>query len=101
MAHSGRGRAGAAPTPVLQELSLRERQILGMLGEGRSFKTMAMDLGISLNTIHTHAKRIRAKYHLAGNAELHAFAIRGYDAGAIQVPVTNLGTIQDSPSAAY
>jgi len=51
-------------------LSPREKQILGLLGEGRSFKAMAPDIGISLNTVYTHAKRIRAKFHLTGNVEL-------------------------------
>ena len=56
------------------ELSPREIQILGLLGKGQPYKTVAMALGISLSTVYTYAKRIRFKYRLKGNAKLLFFA---------------------------
>jgi DNA-binding CsgD family transcriptional regulator len=47
-------------------LTPRELQVLRLIGTGRSFKEIAGELAISLNTTHTHAKRIRAKRALPG-----------------------------------
>ena len=60
----------------LAVLSPREQQIFGLLGAGRSYKAMATELGISLNTVHTHAKRIRAKLQLPENGKLLALAVQ-------------------------
>lgn len=59
-----------------EDLSPRENQILNMLGQGHAFKAIASDLGISLPTAYTHARRIRAKRHLAGYSQLLSLAIR-------------------------
>jgi len=64
-----------------EELSPRENQILNLLGQGQPFKAIASDLGISLYTAYTHARRIRAKRHLTGYSQLLALAIRTCLAG--------------------
>jgi DNA-binding CsgD family transcriptional regulator len=66
----------AARPAVSYELSPRENQILRLLGDGQAFKAIAAELGISINTVYTHAKRIRAKFHLTGNAQLLSLAIQ-------------------------
>ena len=51
-------------------LTNREREILLLLSEGNSFKMIANDLNISIDTIKTHSKRIYDKLHV--NSQLEA-----------------------------
>jgi DNA-binding NarL/FixJ family response regulator len=57
-------------------LTPRELQVLRLIGTGRSFKEIAGELAISLNTTHTHAKRIRAKLHATSPSNLVQIAVR-------------------------
>jgi DNA-binding NarL/FixJ family response regulator len=48
----------------LDSLSPREHQILQLLSEGLSYKMVAAQCGISLETVRTHTKRIYEKLHV-------------------------------------
>ena len=66
----------APAASLLELLSPRERVIFRMLGEGRTVKSTAEELCISVNTTHTHARRIRIKLRLPKSTNLVAFAIQ-------------------------
>jgi two-component system response regulator NreC len=58
------------------ELSVREREVLQMIAEGRSTKDIANSLHISIKTVETHRKNIMEKANLHSVAELTKYAIR-------------------------
>lgn len=47
-----------------KKLTPRENEIAGLLSAGLSNQAIAEMLGISKNTVETHAKRIRAKLNI-------------------------------------
>jgi DNA-binding NarL/FixJ family response regulator len=55
-------------------LSHRELQILSYLTEGELYKQIAESLGISVHTVHNHAKRIYAKLGVGGRSQALQFA---------------------------
>jgi DNA-binding NarL/FixJ family response regulator len=57
-------------------LSEREKQILQLLGNGRSYKMVASDLSIAYETVHSHTKRIYQKLHVSSLAEALGLAFR-------------------------
>lgn len=64
---AGRRHVGsAAPQPPATEaaLSARERQVLGLIGEGYSLQAMAATLGLSVKTVGTYRERLKAKFGL-------------------------------------
>lgn len=60
----------------LARLSLREREIVQLLAEGKSNKQVADALDISSWTVETHRKKILHKLNLHNTAELVRFALR-------------------------
>ena len=58
------------------ELSVREREVLQLIAEGRSTKDIANSLHISIKTVETHRKNIMEKADLHTVAELTKYAIR-------------------------
>jgi DNA-binding NarL/FixJ family response regulator len=62
-----------APTA---ELTLREREVLQLIAEGRATKQIADRLNISVKTVETHRKNIMEKLNLHTVAELTKYAIR-------------------------
>ncbi len=75
-ADAARGGELAAASSPLCELSLREREVLQLLAEGRAPKEIAAELGISPKTIDTYRHRIMAKLGLDNLAALVKFAVR-------------------------
>ena len=63
------------PEPI-DQLSVRERQVLQLLAEGHSAKESAERLKISAKTIEVHRKNIRQKLGISSIAELTKYAIR-------------------------
>ncbi len=59
-----------------QELSLREREVLQLLAEGKSMKEVAGILDISPRTVEFHKYRIREILGVKTNAELIQYAIQ-------------------------
>ena len=57
-------------------LTSREREILQMLGEGKSNKAVATKLNLSLHTIETHRGNILEKLNLHSTAEMILYAVR-------------------------
>ncbi|HNX96518.1 MAG TPA: response regulator transcription factor, partial [Candidatus Aminicenantes bacterium] len=58
------------------ELTVREREILQRIAEGRSAKEIAADLGLSQKTVETHRQKIMEKLDLYSVAELTKYAVR-------------------------
>jgi DNA-binding NarL/FixJ family response regulator len=68
-----------APIPAAihePPLSPREREVLQLLAEGHSSKTIAARLEISVSTVETHRRQIMAKLDIHTVAELTKYAIR-------------------------
>lgn len=61
-----------------QELSLRERQIVKQIAEGRSNKQIATSLHLSVRTVETHRANIGQKLGLSSVPELVKYAIRNH-----------------------
>ncbi len=57
-------------------LSGRERQVLQLVGEGKSTKDIAMHLGISVKTAESHRARLMKKLDIHETASLVRYAIR-------------------------
>jgi DNA-binding NarL/FixJ family response regulator len=61
--------------PVDYQLTPREKEILQSLSRGNSFKMIGAELGISLDTVRTHIKRIYDKLHVRSQIEAVSKAI--------------------------
>jgi two-component system, NarL family, response regulator NreC len=58
------------------DLTESERQLVGLIADGRSNKEMAADLSISVRTIEKYRETLMAKLHIRSVAGLTKFAIR-------------------------
>jgi two-component system response regulator NreC len=58
------------------DLTLREREVLQLLAEGRAMKEIAGRLNISVKTVESHRKNIMDKLNLNTVAELTKYAVR-------------------------
>lgn len=68
---------GSAPRPSEQrELSVREREVLQLVAEGKSSKEIGAILQIAVPTVETHRRQIMEKLSLRTIAELTKYAIR-------------------------
>lgn len=63
-------------TSAFSLLTVRERETLQLLAEGKGAKQIAHSLGVSVKTIETYRKNIMDKLNLHSIAELTKFAIR-------------------------
>lgn len=70
--HEGMKKAGFET----EVLSIREREILQMLAEGRSNKEVADGLHISIKTVETHRANIMKKLGLKNIADMVLYAVR-------------------------
>lgn len=57
------------PNPHLADLTPRESEVLTLLAKGNSYKMVAAELGITVETTRTHIKRIYEKLHVHSVAE--------------------------------
>jgi len=57
-------------------LSVREREVLQLLAEGKSSKEIATQLGLAVPTVETHRRQIMDKLNLRTIAELTKHAVR-------------------------
>ncbi|HNE79258.1 MAG TPA: response regulator transcription factor [Flavobacteriales bacterium] len=72
-----RFRANAAPNSSEEEYNLtqRERDVLGLLVKGLSYKMIADRIGISFHTVDSHIRKIYDKLHVSGMAEAVSKAV--------------------------
>jgi len=64
----------AAPDPQLDELTLREREVLRLLARGYAYKEIASRLSISVKTVESHASAVLRKLQLSNRRELSQWA---------------------------
>ena len=72
--------------PTLEELTPREHDVLELVAQGASNGEIALQLGISENTVKYHMKNILQKLHASNRAEVVAYALRS---GLIPLPTDN------------
>ncbi|MGW2649412.1 LuxR C-terminal-related transcriptional regulator [Streptomyces sp. NPDC001393] len=65
----GPGAAEEPSSPVVEELSGREREVVGRLADLMSTEEIAADLYVSVNTVKTHLKSAYRKLGVNGRAE--------------------------------
>ena len=59
-----------------KRLSDREREVLGLIAEGCTYKEMAKLLAVSVKTIETYRERIKEKLGLTTRSELVRYAVK-------------------------
>ena len=64
------------PDAPCAKLTAREQEVLKLIGHGKSSKEIAADLGMSVQTVANHRKRICSKLELHSTAALVAYAAR-------------------------
>ena len=69
------------PAGPEEELTAREREVLGLVAEGATNREIAAALYISENTVGFHMKHILGKLHVKNRAHAAAYAIRAGIAG--------------------
>jgi DNA-binding NarL/FixJ family response regulator len=75
---------GVRPQVGVPRLSRREREVVGLVVEGRSNDEVGAGLGIGVTTVETHLKRIFERFGLRSRTELVARAIRE---GWLEIPM--------------
>lgn len=75
----------------LSTLTARERQVLGLIAEGKSQKQIATALGISVKTVGAHVQNVLSKLGLHSRVEAVAMVMRAGAATAISTagPMTS------------
>ncbi|HPE46229.1 MAG TPA: response regulator transcription factor [Deltaproteobacteria bacterium] len=61
--------------PPMDNLSDRELEVLGMIGQGKSTGDIAANMNLSVSTISTYRERIKEKLNLKNAAELVRYAV--------------------------
>lgn len=73
-------------TLTAPRLSLREREVVQLVGEGKTSKDIATILGVSLKTAETHRSNILMKLNLHSTVELVLYAIQNDIVSVSQFP---------------
>ena len=76
LVHSVKNEGEPVPETSFGRLSMREREILQLIAEGKATKEIALILGVSIKTAETHRRNIMEKLNLDNVAELTKYAIR-------------------------
>ena len=58
------------------QLSVRERQVLGRVASGMTSKQIALQLGITLRTVHTHRENLARKLGTSSVAAMTRYALQ-------------------------
>jgi DNA-binding NarL/FixJ family response regulator len=77
-------RSATPTTPKVRQLSPREREVVQLLGEGKTTKEVAMALNVTVKTAETHRSNIMLKLNLHSIAQLVLYAVRNE---IVQVPL--------------
>ena len=67
---------GRSRESVRRPLTLRQREVLQLLAEGRSMKEVAVTLGMTPRTVAFHKYRVMDQFQLKSTADLVQLAIR-------------------------
>jgi two-component system, NarL family, response regulator NreC len=71
------GKGGGGPArPAETPLTVKEREVLQLISEGKSTKDVAALLDISVKTVETHRQHIMDKLNIRSVAELTKYAVR-------------------------
>ena len=62
--------------PAAEALTDRETEVLGLVAQGRSNKSIAAELHLSERTVRSHVSSILAKLHLSSRTEAALYALR-------------------------
>jgi DNA-binding NarL/FixJ family response regulator len=68
--------APAKTTDNLEELTEREREVLGLLGRGMSNKEIAREISVSEKTVKAHVSSILNKLNLPGRTHAALYAVK-------------------------
>ena len=83
------GALAAAPTDACAEpLTPRENEVLARLSEGKNYGQIAAELVIELETVRTHARRVRRKLGVATSRELHGCPVPLPSGGGAGLPAS-------------
>jgi DNA-binding CsgD family transcriptional regulator len=63
-------------------LTVREKEVLALIGEGKTSKEIALKLGVSVETVSNHRKHICRKLDLHSTAALVSHAAHARKAAA-------------------
>ena len=66
--------AGPVPSPELEQLTPREREVLQLIARGHTYKEVARRLVISIKTVETHVSSVLRKLQLSSRHELARWA---------------------------
>jgi DNA-binding NarL/FixJ family response regulator len=61
--------------PELDQLTLREREVLRLIARGYMYKEIALELGISAKTVEAHVSAVLRKLQLSNRHELSRWAV--------------------------
>jgi DNA-binding NarL/FixJ family response regulator len=70
-----RGIRSRSTAPAVEPLTERELEVLALVGQGRSNKDIAADLGITERTARTHVSNILSKLGLASRTQAALYAV--------------------------
>jgi len=83
--------------PALDRLSVREREILGLLAKGWSNRRIAEECFLSLNTVRTHVQNVLVKLGVHSKLEAVAFALEhGWTSGPVGLDPLVMGHLEDT-----
>jgi DNA-binding NarL/FixJ family response regulator len=69
-------RVGDASSPIEQQLTARQREVLQLIAEGRNTKEIAGTLDISVKTVEAHRLQLMARLNIHDVPGLVRYAIR-------------------------
>ncbi len=70
------GARAPAPEQAVPELTVRQKQILTLVGQGRTYAEAGAELGLTESTIKYHMGEILERLHLQNRTQVIAFAAR-------------------------
>jgi DNA-binding CsgD family transcriptional regulator len=64
------------PEHAVDDLTPHETRLLKLIADGHNYKTAAIELGVSVNTISFHMRRVYEKLHVHSKSQAVAKALR-------------------------